>query len=125
MKRAFCAAIAAAAVVAVGFPASASAEPPITPPSGSTCTFHKGLTTCVESLLGFHRVSIQTGIPDPSCPPPLLLTRVERTSGFFTTTTVFRGMHQVGEPQPGEEITSHTVETTCEDPLEGGPGRAP
>jgi hypothetical protein len=92
----------------------------------------RGAPACAFAHLGrptlyrrFHRVSIQTGIPDPSCPPPLLLTRVERTSGFFTTTTVFRGMHQVGEPQPGEEITSHTVETTCEDPLEGGPGRAP
>jgi hypothetical protein len=121
MKRAFCAAVAAAAVAAVGFPASASAKPPITPPPGSTCTFDSGRTTCVERVSAFQEFLIDFGVPDSSCPSGLA-TQVTETRGFNTRTTVFRGTHQLGEPQTGREITSMTVTTTCQDPLEGGPG---
>ena len=54
MKMPLAAAVAAAAVV-VGLPASASAKPPIAPPEGTTCTFARGITTCVKQI-GFGTV---------------------------------------------------------------------
>ena len=109
MKRALWAAVAAAAVASVGLPASASAEPPITPPEGSTCTFHRGLTTCVRSI-GFGTVAVGI-IDDRSCPSDEAEQQTERTT-TETTTTVFRGTRQLGEPHT-DTTTSTTVTTNC------------
>jgi hypothetical protein len=59
------------------------------------------------------------GVQHPDRHPRLELPfgpRETSTTGFITSTTVFRGMHQLGEPQPGREITSRTVTMTCQDP---------
>jgi hypothetical protein len=109
MKRALCAAVAAAAVASVGLATSASAAPPVIPPDGSTCTFHRGLTTCVQSS-GFGTVAVEI-IDDPSCPSGKAERQTETTT-IRTTTTVFRGTHQRGEPQT-DETTSTTVTTNC------------
>jgi hypothetical protein len=112
MKRAFCAAVAAAAVAALGLPASAAAEPPITPPEGSTCTFDSGITTCVVRI-GFGTVGVVT-MKDRSCPSGFAEEQTTTTS-IITTTTVFRGVHQRGEPTT-ETTTSRTVTRSCVDP---------
>ena len=109
MKRAFCAAVAAVAVAALGLPASAAAEPPITPPEGSTCTFDSGITTCVQRI-GFGTVGVVM-IEDRSCPSGFAERRTETTS-ITTTTMVFRGTHQRGEPTT-ETTTSRTETTSC------------
>jgi hypothetical protein len=109
MKRTLCAAVAAGAVVSVGLPASASAAPPVIPPEGATCTFQHGLTTCVQSS-GFGTVGI-VNIDDPNCPSGEAEQRTETTT-IETTTTVFRGTHQRGEPQT-DTTTSTTVTTNC------------
>jgi hypothetical protein len=109
MKRALCAAVAAAAVASVGLPASASAAPPVIPPEGATCTFQHGLTTCVQSS-GFATVGI-VNIDDPTCPSGQAEQRTETTT-IETTTTVFRGTHQLGEPQV-DTTTTRTVTTNC------------
>ena len=94
MKGALCAAVAAAAVASVGLPASASARYRRLPPDGATCTFHHGLTTCVQSS-GFATMGIN--IDDPNCPSGKAEQQTETTT-IETTTTVFRGTHQLGEP---------------------------
>ena len=109
MKRALWATVAAAAVAPVGLPASASAEPPITPPEGSTCTFHSVLTTCVRSI-GFGTVAVGI-IDDRSCLSGKAEQQTETTT-TETTTTVFRGTHQLGEPHT-DITTSTTVTTNC------------
>jgi len=109
MKRALCAAVAAAAVASVGLPASASAAPPVVPPPGATCTFQHGLTTCVQSR-GFATVGI-VNIDDPSCPSGEAEQQTETTT-IETTTTVFRGTHQLGEPRT-DTTTNTTVTTNC------------
>jgi hypothetical protein len=111
MRKSLFAAVAAAAVAAA-LPASASADPPITPPEGSTCTFEAGLTTCVQSI-GFGSVVVQQ-IDDPSCPSGIAERRTTTTS-ITTTTTVFRGTHQMGEPRT-ETTSNTTVTTTCVEP---------
>jgi hypothetical protein len=109
MKRALCAAVAAAAVASVGLPASASAEPPVIPPEGATCTFHRGLTTCLRSI-GFG-TGAGVIIDDPSCPSGKADQQTETTT-TETTTTVFRGTHQLGE-QHTDVATRTTVTTNC------------
>jgi hypothetical protein len=109
MKRALCAAVASAAVASVGLPASASAVPPVIPPEGSACTFHRGLTTCVHSG-GFGTVGVEI-VDDRSCPSGKA-ERLTDTTITETTTTVFRGTRQLGEPRT-ETTTSMTVTTTC------------
>jgi hypothetical protein len=109
MKRALCAAIASAAVASVGLPATASAVPPVIPPAGSTCTFQHGLTNCVHSS-GFGTVGVEI-VDDPSCPSGKA-ERITDTTITETTTTVFRGTRQLGEPRT-ETATSVTVRTVC------------
>ncbi len=109
MKGALCAAVAAAAVASVGLAASASAAPPVIPPDGATCTFHHGLTTCVQSS-GFATVGI-VNIDDPNCASGKAEQQTETTT-IETTTTVFRGTHQLGEPQT-DTTSSTTVTTNC------------
>jgi hypothetical protein len=109
MKSALCAAVAAVAVASVGLPASASAAPPVIPPDGATCTFHHGLTTCVQSS-GFATVGI-VNIDDPNCPSGKAEQQTETTT-IETTTTVFRGTHQLGEPKT-DTTSSTTVTTNC------------
>jgi len=109
MKRALCAAVAAAAVASVGLPASASAVPPVVPPEGTSCTFHHGLTTCVRSI-GFGTVGV-VGIDDRNCSSGKAEQRTE-TTVIETTTTVFRGTHQTGDPQT-HTTSSTTVTTNC------------
>jgi hypothetical protein len=109
MKRALCAAVALAAVASVGLPASASAVPPVIPPEGSACMFHRGLTTCVHSG-GFGTVGVEI-VDYPSCPSGKA-ERLTDTTITETTTTVFRGTRQLGEPRT-ETTTSTTVTTTC------------
>ena len=99
----------AATVAAVALPASASADPPITPPEGSTCTFERGITTCVQAI-GIGAGTIEE-IDDPSCPSGRAVRRTERFS-ITTTTTVFRGTHQQGDPTT-ETHTTTTTTTTC------------
>jgi hypothetical protein len=112
MKRALSAAVAAAAVASVGLAPSASAVPPVIPPEGSTCTFHRGLTTCVHSV-GFGTVGVEI-IDDRSCPSGKAERQTETTI-TETTTTVFRGTRQLGEPRT-DTTSSTTVTTTCADP---------
>jgi hypothetical protein len=107
MKLQFGAAIVAAALL--GLPAAASADPPITPPGASTCTFQAGLTTCVERI-GFASVQI-VQVSDPSCPSGMAERRTSRSS-TLTTTTIFRGMRKLSETQT-EETSGPTVTTTC------------
>lgn len=107
MKMPLAAAVAAAVVV--GLPASAYADPPITPPEGTTCTFARGITTCVKQI-GFGTVGI-VFIEDESCPSGIAERRTE-TISTTTTTTVFRGTHQQGEPRTETQSTT-TVTTTC------------
>lgn len=109
MKRTLCAAVAAAVVASVGFPLSASAAPPVNPPDGSTCTFHSGLTTCVQST-GLGSVTLVI-IDDPSCASGQAERRTE-TLTTVTTTTIFRGTQQLGDPQT-ETTSSTSVTTTC------------
>src|SRR5215208_5875297 len=99
MERALCAAVAASAV------------PPVIPPQGSTCTFHSGLTTCVHSV-GFGTVGVEI-VDDPSCPSGKAERETETTI-TETTTTVFRGTRQLGEPRT-DTTTSTTVTTVCAD----------
>jgi hypothetical protein len=107
MKRALCAAVAALAVAAFGLPASASAAPPITPPGFSTCTFAKGLTTCVQGTgTGFQLVE---EIDDPSCPVTEKRLQIREGSSTTTTTWVFRGMPQLGEPTTETTTTGPTT----------------
>ena len=104
------AAVMAAAAVAVGLPASASAQPPVDAPPGSTCTFAKGITTCVETL----SVLIGRGvgvIDDPDCPSGRAQLVTETTT-IERRITVFRGTHQQGDPRTETE-TSTTETTTC------------
>jgi hypothetical protein len=88
---------------------SASAEPPVDEPPGSTCTFEKGITTCVQAF-GIGSVLVEE-IDDPSCPSGRD-ERQTRTTTIVRTITVFRGTHQLGEPRT-ETDTSTTVTTTC------------
>lgn len=88
-----------------------AAAPPITPPEGSTCTFAKGLTTCVQTT-GIVTVSVLL-IPDDTCPTGFRL-RVTRSSETTTTTTVFSGMHQLGEPTTVTTRTGATTSEECE-----------
>jgi hypothetical protein len=111
MKKSLCAAVAVAAVAAIGLPASATAKPPITPPEGSTCTFAKGLTTCVQTT-GTVSTAIEL-IPDDTCPTGFRL-RITRSSETTTTTTVFRGTHQLGEPTTETTTTGPTTTEECE-----------
>jgi hypothetical protein len=111
MKKSLCAAVAVAAVAAIGLPASATAKPPVTPPEGSTCTFAKGLTTCVQSI-GFVTVAVEQ-IPDDTCPTGFRL-RITESSSITTTTWVFRGMHQLGEPTTETTTTGPTTTERCE-----------
>ena len=111
MKKSLCAAVAAAAVVAIGLPAAATAKPPITTPEGSTCTFERGLTTCVQSI-GFATVAVLQ-IPDSTCPTGIRL-RITESSEITTTTWVFRGMHQLGEPRTETTRTGPTTTERCE-----------
>jgi hypothetical protein len=107
MKMPLVAAI--AATVAAALPASASADPPITPPEGASCTFERGITTCVQRTgIGFGTVET---IDDPSCPSGQAQ-RFTETFIITTTTTVFRGTQQQGEPQTETQRTT-TVRTTC------------
>jgi hypothetical protein len=108
MKMSLAAAI-AVTVAAVGLPATASADPPVPAPPGSTCTFAGGLTTCVEQF-GVVGVVVER-INDPSCPSGLA-ERVTTTQTLVTTTTVFRGTHQLGEPRTESESTT-SVTTNC------------
>jgi hypothetical protein len=111
MKLPLAAAIAATAVAA-GLPASASADPPITPPEGSTCTFEKGITTCVEPLFGFGSVLVEEIDVDPAiCPSGRAEHRIT-TRTIVKRVTVFRGMHQQGDPREESE-TSRSETTTC------------
>ena len=109
MRKSVCAAVAAAAVAAVGLPASASAQPPITPPEGSTCTFARGLTTCIAQI-GVGSVLV-VRFDDPSCPSGMAERRTT-TSSITTTTTVFRGVHQLGEPRT-ETVTNSSTTVSC------------
>jgi hypothetical protein len=111
MKRALCAAVAAAAVASVGLPASTSAVPPVIPPKGSSCTFHSGLTTCVRSV-GFGTVGVEI-VDDPRCPSGKAERQTDTTITEITT-TVFRGMRQLGEPRI-DTTSSTTVTTVCAD----------
>jgi hypothetical protein len=79
------------------------------PAGGATCTFEHGLTTCVQSS-GFATVGI-VNIDDPTCQSGQAEQRTETTT-IETTTTVFRGTHQLGEPQT-DTTTSTTVTTNC------------
>jgi hypothetical protein len=79
---------------------------------GSTCSFEEGLTTCVVSF-GQGTVLVQR-IDDPSCPSGIA-ERQTTTVSITTTTTVFRGIHQLGEPRT-ETTSNTTVTTTCVDP---------
>jgi len=108
MKMSLAAAI-AAIVAAVGLPASATADPPVDAPPGSTCTFAQGITTCIEQV-GFGSIGIQQ-FSDPSCPSGLAQ-RETRTQTIVTTTTAFRGTHQLGEPRTESETTT-SVTTSC------------
>ena len=81
----------------------------MTPPDGSTCTFDHGMTTCVQTL-GFATISIEP-IDDPSCPSGQA-ERVTETTGTETTTWVFRGPHQLGDPQT-QRTSSTSVSTHC------------
>jgi hypothetical protein len=118
MKKSLCAAVAAAVVAAIGLPASAAAAPPITPPGFSTCTFAMGLTTCVQSLV-FVSVTVEE-IEDATCPTGIRL-RITEESETTTTTWVFRGVHQLGEPTTETTRTPPTTTEKCESP---GPGRS-
>jgi hypothetical protein len=118
MKKSLCAAVAAAVVAAIGLPASAAAAPPITPPGFSTCTFAQGLTTCAQSI-GFVLVAVER-IEDATCPTGIRL-RETKQSETTTTTWVFRGMHQLGEPTTETTRTPPTTTEECESP---GPGRS-
>jgi hypothetical protein len=51
------------------------------------------------------------GIDDPNCPSGKAEQRSE-TTVIETTTTVFRGTHQLGEPQT-HTTSSTTVTTNC------------
>jgi hypothetical protein len=104
------AAVIAAAAVAVGLPASASAKPPVDAPPDSTCTFAKGITTCVEFLGGVGFILIEP-ISDPSCPSGMAQRQTE-TRVTENRITVFRGTHQQGEPRTETETTT-TVRTVC------------
>jgi hypothetical protein len=104
------AAVIAAAVAAVGLPASASAEPPVDAPPDSTCTFAKGITTCVEALGGTGSVLIEH-VEDPTCLSGIRENRTELTS-IDRRITVFRGRHQLGEPRTETE-TSTRMTTAC------------
>ena len=96
MKKPLCAAAAVAAVVAVGMPASASAEPPVPAPPGSACTFDSGVTTCVKTT---ESTQVSTSrVEDPDCPSGVAESRREETT-TVRTTTVFHGMEQLGDPQ--------------------------
>jgi hypothetical protein len=97
------AAVIAAAAVAVGLPASASADPPVDAPPDSTCTFARGITTCVEFLGGTGSVLIER-VEDLSCPSGIRENRTETTS-IDRRITVFRGTHQLGEPRTETETT--------------------
>jgi hypothetical protein len=99
----------AATVAAAGLPASASADPPITPPEGTTCTFDSGITTCVRGF-GIGTALVEE-IDDPSCPSGRAQ-RVTETFRTTTTTFVFRGTHQQGDPRT-ETHTSTSVTVTC------------
>lgn len=96
------AAVVAAVAVAVGLPASASAKPPVDAPPDSTCTFARGLTTCVKAV-GFGTVAVVV-VDDPNCPSGSAEHRTETTT-IERTITVFRGMHQLGEPRTETETT--------------------
>jgi hypothetical protein len=107
MKLPLAAAIVATAA-AVGLPAPASADPPVDAPPGSTCTFARGITTCVEEFVVVGQVVER--FSDPSCPSGLA-ERVTTTQTFVTTTTIFRGKHQLGEPETDSETTTSVTET--------------
>jgi hypothetical protein len=111
MKKSLCAAVAAAAVTAIALPASVTAKPPITPPEGSTCTFAKGHTTCIRSI-GTAFAFETEPFPFAGCASGWA---AQRTEGSETTTTtwVFRGMHQLGEPTSVTTTTGPTTTTRC------------
>ena len=79
------------------------------PAGRATCTFHHGLTTCVQSS-GFATVGI-VNIDDPNCASGKAEQQTETTT-IETTTTVFRGTHQLGERQT-DTTSSTTVTTNC------------
>jgi hypothetical protein len=107
MKRALCAAVAAVAVAAFGLSASASAAPPITPPGFSTCTFSMGLTTCAQATGSAYQLVGE--IYDPSCPETEKRVQITEGSSTTTTTWVFRGMQQLGEPTTETTTTGPTT----------------
>jgi hypothetical protein len=106
------AAVIAAVAAAVGLPASASAEPPVDAPPGSTCTFAKGITTCVQAS-GFGSIFIEEIEVEPEICPSGRAVRQTRTSTIVRTITVFRGPHQLGEPRTETETSPPTVTTNC------------
>jgi hypothetical protein len=107
MKMTLAAVIAATA--AVGLPASASGKPPIDAPPGSTCTFARGVTTCVKAF-GFGTEGV-VEVDHPNCPSG----RAEHQTETITierTITVFRGTHQLGDPR-AETETTRTETQVC------------
>jgi hypothetical protein len=96
MKKRLCTGVAVAVVVSVGLSASASASPPVPAPPGSECTFDSGVTTCVMTT-EFRQVHANI-VEDPACPSGWAESRSGQTTKVRTT-TVFRGMQQLGEPQ--------------------------